>query len=278
MTPIRFDPEKDLAPMPFDERTCLRALEMKKHGLVWKPHVGCFVWDPDEYIKPDSPFPGRIYFLLSLPRFVEIFDTIDQIVEKLVWLPTWHQARLVCQRLGITGEIMDDRTQPINDDVLNLLHALCEQHSIHLLVEADGSRRKPLKAPAEYEPAIPDFVELVVQVVGLTGLGKPLDDESVHRPKIFERLAGLQPGETITPEALVRVVTHPEGGLKNIPENARRIVLLNQADTTELQSQAESIAKKVLSTYDSAIIARIGTTYKRKVAFIRGPVSKLITT
>jgi hypothetical protein len=108
MTSKRFDPEKDLAPMPFDERICRRALEMKKCGLVWRPHVGCFVWDPDEFITPTSPFPGRIYFILSISRFIEIFDTIEQMVEKLVWLPTWHQTRLICRKLGISDKVFEE--------------------------------------------------------------------------------------------------------------------------------------------------------------------------
>ena len=111
MTSNRFNHDKDLAPMPFDERICRRALEMKKTGLEWRPQVGCFVWDSDEYIKPASPFPGRIYFILSLARFIDIFDTIEQIDEKLVWLPTWHQARLVCRQLGITDEVFEMRRQ-----------------------------------------------------------------------------------------------------------------------------------------------------------------------
>ena len=109
MTSKRFNPENDLAPMPFDERVCLQAMAMKKNGLVWRPQVGCFVWDPDEFIKPTSPFPGRIYFILSLARFIEIFDTMDGIAEKLVWLPTWHQARLVSRQLGITDENFENR-------------------------------------------------------------------------------------------------------------------------------------------------------------------------
>ncbi len=108
----KYNPDKDLAPMPFDERICRRALEMKKSGLEWRPHVGCFVWDPDETIKPPSPFPGRIYFILSLARFIEIFDTIEKIAEKLVWLPTWHQARLMCRQLGITDDVFESRRQP----------------------------------------------------------------------------------------------------------------------------------------------------------------------
>jgi hypothetical protein len=55
-------------------------MEMKQHGLAWRPQVGCFVWDPDEHIKPDLPFPGRIYFILSLKRFIEIFESIEQML------------------------------------------------------------------------------------------------------------------------------------------------------------------------------------------------------
>jgi hypothetical protein len=44
MTSTRFNPEKDIAPMPFDKEICHRALDMKKNGLIWQPHVGCFVW------------------------------------------------------------------------------------------------------------------------------------------------------------------------------------------------------------------------------------------
>ena len=111
MNSIRFNPKKDLAPMPFDERVCLRAMAMKKSGLAWRPQVGSFVWDPEESIAPASPFPGRIYFILSLSRFIEIFDTIERVAETLVWLPTWHQARLVCRQLGIPDENFESRRQ-----------------------------------------------------------------------------------------------------------------------------------------------------------------------
>jgi hypothetical protein len=80
------------------------AAEIKRLGIKWQPHVGCFVWDPDKHIKADSPFPHRIYFILSLPRFIDILGSIEAIAEKLVWLPTWHQARLLCQRLGVADQ------------------------------------------------------------------------------------------------------------------------------------------------------------------------------
>src|SRR5690349_2417808 len=131
----------------------------------------------------------------------------------------------------VTGPLDGERTSPISPDVLEWLQQFCRHHTIPLLIEADGSREKPLKAWADHEPPIPDFVDSVVQVAGLNGLGKPLTEEHVHRPELFSKLSGLSVGETITTNALIDVLTHRNGGLKNIPVRARRIALLNQADT-----------------------------------------------
>jgi molybdenum cofactor cytidylyltransferase len=157
----------------------------------------------------------------------------------------------------ITGEIDGERTKPIHNELLDWLQQFCGYLSIPLLIEADGSREKPLKAWAAHEPPIPSFVETVVQVVGLTGLGKPLLDEYVHRGELFSKLSGINPGERIAQDALVRVLTHAEGGLRNIPVTARKMVLLNQADTHELQSLARGLAQSLLASYDSAIIASL---------------------
>ncbi|HJR81146.1 MAG TPA: selenium cofactor biosynthesis protein YqeC [Anaerolineales bacterium] len=157
----------------------------------------------------------------------------------------------------VTGPIDGDRTTPINDALLDWLHQFCRYHSIPLLIEADGARQKPLKAWAEHEPPIPSFVEQVIQIVGLTGVGTFLDDEHVQRPELFSSLSQLTIGEPITPDALIRVLTHPEGGLKNIPVGARKVALLNQADTPALQGIAHGMARSLLLPYHSVIIGSL---------------------
>jgi len=157
----------------------------------------------------------------------------------------------------VTGRVEDDRTTGLNNGLISRLREVCSSHNLPLLIEADGSRERPLKAPAGHEPVIPEFVDTVIVVAGLTGLGRPLTEEFVHRPNIFARLCGLKMGEAITSEALALVLTHPAGGLKNIPLQARRIVLLNQADTPELQAQGKNLAEKLLPLYHSVIIASL---------------------
>jgi hypothetical protein len=101
MKPTPFETATDLPPIPFDEKHCRLAHALKDAGLKWKPHVGCFIWDQKGYIEVSSPFPGRIYFILNLGHFLKLFETLDEIAEKLTWLPTWHQAFLLCEKLGV---------------------------------------------------------------------------------------------------------------------------------------------------------------------------------
>ncbi len=99
-----FDPQTDLAPLPFESDHCELAAALKAAGLPWRPHVGCFVWDPDRHIPAPYPFPNRIYFILNLGRFRELLGDDVSIKEKLVWLPTWHQARELLNRMGVDPE------------------------------------------------------------------------------------------------------------------------------------------------------------------------------
>lgn len=157
----------------------------------------------------------------------------------------------------LTGAFEGDRTAGLTNEQVNKLHEICQERSLPLLIEADGSRRKPLKAPSDPEPPIPDFVKTVVVVAGISALGQPLNERYVHRVDLFSQLSGLALGERITPQALLRVLKHPRGGLKNIPPGARRIVLLNQADTDEIQAQASSLSEDLLPIYSSVVVASL---------------------
>ena len=158
---------------------------------------------------------------------------------------------------GPAGE--SERTSGLDQATLERVHALAEAWGMPLIIEADGSRLHPLKAPADHEPAIPPWVDEVVVVAGLSGLGKPLSEEWVHRPERFTTLTGLKQGETISVEALARLLAHPEGGLKNIPPRARRVALLNQADTTELQAVAGRLAILLQLAYSAILVASLHT-------------------
>jgi len=128
-----------------------------------------------------------------------------------------------------------------------LVDALARSHLAPVIVnEADGAKKKPFKAPAAYEPVIPTETSLVVPMVGLDILGRPLEQAQAHRVEQISRLSGLEPGQTITAEVVAAVMTHPEGGLRNIPPAARIIPLLNKLDLVD-PVQADQLAGLILA-------------------------------
>lgn len=177
-----------------------------------------------------------------------------------------------------TGPLREDgRTSGLDETSLHKLHRIAERRGLALLIEADGSRQRPLKAPAAHEPAVPKFVDTVIVVVGLSALGKPLDADTVHRPELFGSLAGLQPGENISSECLVRVLLHPLGGLKGILETARRLVLLNQVDDMDLEKQARQLAGDLLPVYSTVAAACLASPDPEgQVLWARGPVAGVV--
>ena len=112
--------------------------------------------------------------------------------------------------------------------------------------EADGSRMRPFKAPAAHEPVIPTETTLVVPVVGADILGKPLDDDCVHRPELVSRLSGAPLGSPITSDTVACVLTHPEGGLKGVPNGARVAVIVNKVDAMANRDPARETARRLL--------------------------------
>jgi molybdenum cofactor cytidylyltransferase len=173
----------------------------------------------------------------------------------------------------VTGLIDKDRTTPVNDHLLEWLHQFCGHYSMPLLIEADGARQKPLKAWADHEPPIPAFAEQIIQVAGLTGLGKLLNEENVHRAELFSELSNLNIGEPITPQALIRVLTHQAGGLKNIPPSACKIALLTEANTPELQSMAQGLAHSLIPSYNSVIISSLE---QERIFAIHEPIAGIV--
>jgi len=164
-----------------------------------------------------------------------------------------------------TGPVEGDRTMGLSDEALDWLDRYCSDHSIPLAIESDGSRERPLKAPAAHEPPIPSFIDKAIVLVGLSGLGKRLTSEWVHRPEYFAALSGLSLGDVITPESLVRVLKHQNGGLKNIPSQAAKVVILNQADNEVLRETADKMAQSLLPAFDSVIVASLKPVQDQKV-------------
>ena len=112
-----------------------------------------------------------------------------------------------------------------------------------VLVEADGSRRRPIKGTAEHEPALPDSATLVVAVGNIGAFGMPVDEEHVHRPELFSKLTGVGPGQSITARAFARALV--EGGLGEMPQRARAAALITGVHPGRSMADASVVTREL---------------------------------
>ena len=91
-------------PIPISDQLLKLAWRLKETGLDWSPEVGQFVWDFNRVIKSPSPFPLRVYFILNIKRFLNIFGSTDKMKSNLVWIPTSYQLRTYAERKRLTLE------------------------------------------------------------------------------------------------------------------------------------------------------------------------------
>lgn len=119
-----------------------------------------------------------------------------------------------------------------------------------VLVEADGARMRPIKAPAAHEPVIPPQATLLVPVLGIDALAQPLAD-AAHRPERVQQLLSTRwpvpLSQPLTPAQAAFLLTHPQGGLKGAPSSARIIPFINKVETAVHYAAARTIAHAALA-------------------------------
>lgn len=116
----------------------------------------------------------------------------------------------------------------------------------YVLVEADGAKHLPLKAPAPHEPVIPPETALVIAVAGLDGIGRPIR-EAAFRPERYAAVLGAAMEHSITPEDVARVLVSTDGQRRGVLPGMRFCIVLNKADDAAHVALAEQVAAKIPS-------------------------------
>lgn len=109
-----------------------------------------------------------------------------------------------------------------------------------ILIEADGSKGKPIKGYADYEPVVPKNSTKTLGVIGLDSLGKRIEDIA-HRPKIFTDITNTHLSDIIDKNIVVKLVLSPKGIFKGAYGD--RIILLNKASSKENIAIGDKIRK-----------------------------------
>lgn len=103
----------------------------------------------------------------------------------------------------------------------------------YVLVEADGSKGLPLKAHAPYEPVIPGCASNTILVVGIDGLGQPVE-KVCHRSNLYATLAEVSESGIVTSEIGARVIMKEGFGDR---------VYINKVETESHWQSAQALAE-----------------------------------
>lgn len=183
--------------------------------LARESETDCLITTTTRMLPPDD-LP-----MLWTPTRTEILDSLAQ-------------CRVAC--VGAPAENGKLQTLPGGPE------RLCEVAPL-VLVEADGSKRLPLKAHERWEPVVPEGARTLL-VVGSSGWGRPVD-EVAHRAGLWCFRAACPPGAAATPEQTAAVIeAEVAHGQMPRPE----AVLVNQVDGSqrvERQARARRLAAKL---------------------------------
>jgi len=176
--------------------------------------------------RQDTPF------LLLREEARDIPKTIPEVIDRYGHF-TLADARLPGKKLkGISPELIDELE---TSDAID-----------HIVIEADGAARLPLKAPGEYEPVITSKTSLVVVVVGIDSIGIQLSEGHVFRPHIVSELTDLPMGEKVTIEAIAELIVHPRGMAKGAPPSSTILPFLNKVDIPDGLEKGKALAGRIL--------------------------------
>lgn len=116
-----------------------------------------------------------------------------------------------------------------------------------VIVEADGAAGRPVKAPREQEPVIPSNTTLVIALLGLDGVGQPLNDENAFQPGLISRITGARLGGEMTGPVLAKLMTHREGIFKGAPAGSRVVSFINKVDLPGGLEKGRILAREILN-------------------------------
>lgn len=115
-------------------------------------------------------------------------------------------------------------------------------YRVPILAEADGSKRLPCKAPAEYEPVILDRTDIVIGVLGMDAIGQPIST-ACHRPEQVMKLLDQHSEYKLTWQDLVVLALSKDGLRKNVTNCMRYIVFINKMNESRQKRTAALMAK-----------------------------------
>jgi probable selenium-dependent hydroxylase accessory protein YqeC len=117
-----------------------------------------------------------------------------------------------------------------------------------LLVEGDGSRKRPMKAPQNREPVIPANTSTVFALMGAGAFDEPIDEEHCYCSQKALALVG-KTGSFFEPREIAALAADREGSCKGVLPGMAFRLLMNQGDLEQKRETASEALRLARDRY-----------------------------
>lgn len=125
----------------------------------------------------------------------------------------------------------------------------------YILIEADGAKRKPIKAPNIHEPLIANSTTITIGVMGIDAIGLEIIEDMVHRPEILKDILNVEENHIVNSNDIVNLSLHPKGLFKS--SKGKKVLFLNKVRIDLDIFIAKEIRQKLIDSDIQIIIGDI---------------------
>ena len=185
----------------------------------------------------------KIFYPTDSTLKVIVSDSPDELYDQINNAFTDNNVLIVGKSVG-GGSVLNSPTKlwGLDDDLFKVLAAT---KTDLIIVEADGSARKPLKAPATHEPVIPKSSTIVMPIVGIDCINMCLCSDYVHRPEVIAEIAGSELGDKITTDVVASVFSSALGYRKGLTAGSSWVPFINKVESSSDLDLAREVAYKI---------------------------------
>lgn len=125
---------------------------------------------------------------------------------------------------------------------LKILENVVDKFS-YTILEADGSRKKMIKAWNDTEPVYLSKTTMSVGIIPIKSIGMEINNLNIHRFEIFESKFNFKKKSKIDIELMTEIITNKEGLFKN--SIGKKILFINQVESEKEFKYAKQLAKSI---------------------------------
>ena len=153
----------------------------------------------------------------------------------------------------------EQRGKMIGYDAGELDEAAAAFPDVQIISECDGSRGISVKYYEEWEPPVPSGTAILFAAAGADSVGLPADEAHIFRAESFCAHFGVKYGEPLAARDFLRYIISDAGPLKNCPDAAKKILLINKWDIApeSIRGDICGLIHLALARYDAVICASV---------------------